>query len=766
MAEKKVSVRLVSEGGQLVRAEMQGIGRDGKQAFEQIAVGQKSAAASAEVFTRSLDAEASSFQQLRASLDPMYASTKRYEAAQEQVNAAIQKGITTQQEANRVMDLAAQRYLGTTTALAPVGGAADRASGGLKNMGQVAGQLSFQVQDLFVQVASGQSVFMAFAQQAPQAAGAFSMLGGRLGTVIPYVGTFIAIGAAVAPMLLDMGDKAKTAEERVDDLQGAVSRYEAAAAEATMSTEDLREKYGELAEEARAALVSKMEEAAYDARQILSETMNGIGGGFVDELDRLQSDAPGIRGLRERNEASLILQTTFELTKEEALRLKAALDALDAAEGPVQQGQAADALRRMLADAYGTMQDMPPAVAEIYSHLADVVTTSGELSTQMAGSEEAARRLAGLDIASGISSAATEALALANALGISLEKASAIAGVQAQSRFTFTGVGAAPIEGMGNVGLSFDGTAPNYRQVDPFVLPVPDSAIAPTTSSRPQQRSLVAMDNFIWERGQAARDAARAAGSEADKAADEADRKAKQRRDAMLREAEATYERQLSLRESYEKDVRRLDELLAAGAFDGFGGKETYERAFDDLKDGFKEASDEANKARGMFKDTFASIVNGGQDAGDVLEGIADKLAAKFFDQAGGSLYDAIFGGLGAAGGAGAGSGKGGFWGRFASGLLSFDGGGDTPDGPRAGGLDGKGGFLAVLHPGERVHDKTRGPAGAARDSSFSSVTNITIQGNTDERTLASLRSELDARDRRLLQKVPGVVAEDKRRNG
>lgn len=43
------------------------------------------------------------------------------------------------------------------------------------------------------------------------------------------------------------------------------------------------------------------------------------------------------------------------------------------------------------------------------------------------------------------------------------------------------------------------------------------------------------------------------------------------------------------------------------------------------------------------------------------------------------------------------------------SGLLSFDGGGFTGYGPRAGGVDGKGGFLMVGHPNETVLDHTKG---------------------------------------------------------
>lgn len=49
---------------------------------------------------------------------------------------------------------------------------------------------------------------------------------------------------------------------------------------------------------------------------------------------------------------------------------------------------------------------------------------------------------------------------------------------------------------------------------------------------------------------------------------------------------------------------------------------------------------------------------------------------------------------------------------------LSFDGGGYTGNGPRSGGLDGKGGFLAMMHPQETVidHTKQRGGSGNASD--------------------------------------------------
>jgi len=49
------------------------------------------------------------------------------------------------------------------------------------------------------------------------------------------------------------------------------------------------------------------------------------------------------------------------------------------------------------------------------------------------------------------------------------------------------------------------------------------------------------------------------------------------------------------------------------------------------------------------------------------------------------------------------------------AGLFSFDGGGYTGTGTRSGGVDGKGGFYAVLHPDETVVDHRKGQRIATR---------------------------------------------------
>jgi hypothetical protein len=53
----------------------------------------------------------------------------------------------------------------------------------------------------------------------------------------------------------------------------------------------------------------------------------------------------------------------------------------------------------------------------------------------------------------------------------------------------------------------------------------------------------------------------------------------------------------------------------------------------------------------------------------------------------------------------------------------SFEGGGYTGMGARSGGMDGKGGFMAMLHPNESVIDHTKGQGGG-----------VTVVNNVDAR--------------------------------
>ena len=59
---------------------------------------------------------------------------------------------------------------------------------------------------------------------------------------------------------------------------------------------------------------------------------------------------------------------------------------------------------------------------------------------------------------------------------------------------------------------------------------------------------------------------------------------------------------------------------------------------------------------------------------------------------------------------------------------VSFEGGGFTGMGARAGGIDGRGGFPAILHPNETVYDHTRGQGGQPINVSFN-ISTVNAQG-------------------------------------
>ena len=125
----------------------------------------------------------------------------------------------------------------------------------------------------------------------------------------------------------------------------------------------------------------------------------------------------------------------------------------------------------------------------------------------------------------------------------------------------------------------------------------------------------------------------------------------------------------------------------------------------------FKDVASGAKTAEQALADAFQGIANHFLD-------MASQMIAKWIEMQIIGLATSLLGGLGSPTGAAA---SGGYklpsGGGFAQGFSMppmFEGGGYTGDGARAGGLDGKGGFPAILHPGETVKDHRASSARAA----------------------------------------------------
>lgn len=171
---------------------------------------------------------------------------------------------------------------------------------------------------------------------------------------------------------------------------------------------------------------------------------------------------------------------------------------------------------------------------------------------------------------------------------------------------------------------------------------------------------------------------------------------------------------------------------------------------------------------KGTFSSFFTSFAQGirnGESAwesfGNAATSALDRIADRALSMAADGLFDMLFGAVmgGIGGGFGGnpmslGAGGAGFLGGGASAWgPTFAGGGYTGSGPRSGGIDGMGGFPAILHPQETVIDHTRRAANqnqANDNRSTRGPLNITINGTglSQEQVTAAIGDALDHYDR------------------
>lgn len=384
-------------------------------------------------------AAAQGYQALRASVDPLYASSKRYEAALETLEVAQRAGIITDKDRVRTLQLLEAQMIKTDRG-------AGQAGAGVGKFGYIANQLGFQLQDVFVS-APLVGWFRAVSQQAPQAAGAFAMLGGTMGTVIPWLGTAIAVGAAVGPMFFNMGQKANQAQDAVDALTTSLNSFEQYATKARGSASALFDEFGIGAARGRELYeaLAMLERIKFEQNLSASVAALGVSLEGVTDLigqwdyatlqlpEALRADALNLAG-----DAAEKLRTEYGLTLAQARQVTNAVGDVRMAKGPEEAAKAASELARSLLDAHMAGAKLPPELIDAARNAAE----TGVASQRMAAMLGFARREAGglpapltqsEQLVYGLASGAQSAL---NSLGLSTGEtwnwASAMSGVKAE----------------------------------------------------------------------------------------------------------------------------------------------------------------------------------------------------------------------------------------------------------------------------------------------------------------------------------------------
>lgn len=142
------------------------------------ALGVKSGGTSDDAYTkRAADIEAygKELDNLKTKFDPIYAAEKRHAQAVTEINRALSVGAINQYDYSRALNTANQQLeanLGALRQGPPTYNQLQKSANGfasnIKDSGQFAQQAAYQFNDLFVQLASGQSAFTAITQQGAQ----------------------------------------------------------------------------------------------------------------------------------------------------------------------------------------------------------------------------------------------------------------------------------------------------------------------------------------------------------------------------------------------------------------------------------------------------------------------------------------------------------------------------------------------------------------------------------------------------------------------
>lgn len=305
------------------------------------------------------------YEATRASVDPLYASSRQYEAVQRQMNEAVSAGAVSQKEASLVLDRAATQYLGAGNAVAAYGKSARVGTFQTAN-------LAAQFNDIGVMLAAGQNPFMLAVQQGTQVSQVLNQMGGKteilrglsagfMSMISPVSLATIGIIAGGAA-LLQWGLSAIGANEDADALSKTIEELDRA-----LSAVD---KQLDLSKKGFADLRAEFYGSEEGIRSLINAQRDFDLGEVIQQAEKLhQSLEASYSGSFYKGSRVEQLQAAFGLLRGETRNLAADLDALGKAEGLTKQLEATRHIREHFLAMVGSQEDLTGSRAEFYKSL-------------------------------------------------------------------------------------------------------------------------------------------------------------------------------------------------------------------------------------------------------------------------------------------------------------------------------------------------------------------------------------------------------------
>lgn len=601
--------------------------------------------------------------------------------------------------------------------LVQIGQVGERSFGQLERSSRQTGlalqNSGYQVQDFFVQVAGGTDPMRALSQQLPQLLGGFGLVGVLAGTAVAAV-------SALGPVFLGVKDDAAALEQTLKALDGAVASLETANGRAATSFSELRASYGANAEAARQLFGIQREVAQLQADRAFGSAARDVGqafsgGGTSEEL--------------RKNAAALAAATTeAQFLAAEFERIEANIDSVSEAEQlALQQRAIANRLALTelnsyrdgledIVDAFNISEVAASGLALQAAMVAEADTTEERLEASRALAEAIFEQTDGLRSASDEGVALYGALTDAVAAGLDLQALDLASGIaaakdEAAALVSFLDRAVLKAEQAGAARAALDERTLEQTPGNRANAAYADRGIS---SDRRVENQLGEVIQFDAPR--------RSSGGGGGGAQND-----------QLREAQKLFEQTRTEAEKYADEQQRINELLDAGYINA----DTYQRAIDMIGKKYKGAGDGAKffeDLTGDLKDAFLDLAVSGENSFDAIAKSIKRAALEALIFGSGPLGGMLGGGLlSFFGSSGTGTGT--------LGLPSFDGGGSTGWGNRSGGLDGKGGFMAMLHPRETVVDHTKG--GVTKGGTMVQINNFSGQPVQEQRERGPSGEEL-----------------------
>lgn len=561
---------------------------------------------------------------------------------------------------------------------------------------------SYQVADVFTQIAAGADPMRAIAIQLPQLLGGMGMIGAIAG----------AAAAGLGILFANMDDGVSDAERLVEAnkalLESLRAIHEATDA-AMQAPKDLFKQFGDYAGQAQKVLEVQRQIAEVRANVAFGQSAAALGEAFG-----------GRSFLTDMSAADLTAQAAAvsDLDQRYAVLMQKI-------EGFGEITSQADE------DRWDALQAERAAMDEVYRSTVQYRSEVAELAGQFGVTAEAAREIAIAAAKVREADDTRSRLAAAQALADEIwESTDGLNNASTAARDLYAGLADALVSGMDLAALGLaSGITVAADEASRLAYNLDLARTTKSTVGFQKGQGLAMSDgSYIYPtfggdapRGGRSRGGGGGGGggrSQADRDTEEA-----------MRIAEQLIRGTRSEAETYARVQAQLNVLLAEGKV----SQETYNRAMGELAEKYGEAKEAAKAFKDITADLKSAVLDFAVDGTASFDQVAKSIERMMLQAAlfGEGPFGKIFGGGGLIGTA-----------LSALGVKSFDGGGFTGAGARAGGVDGKGGYFALLHPNELVTDLTHLRRHVAAGSGGGGSGGATVQIVDQRRSGAAVETE------------------------